>query len=160
MTTSAFIQEAIAHYDHLPLDALDAQVHSLIAQHEQFNDRECIVLYAGTNTMNPRARALLASSLGSRPSLGHPGEKYNKGMQHAEQIELICMALLRSLFKANYVEHRTPSGSLANLYACMATCQPGDAIPGIQRRGRRPSDPSRQRRGRAIRPQGARHALR
>lgn len=110
------------------LSEIDNSIHDLVARHEQLNDRDCIMLYAGTNTMNPRARALLSSSIGGRPALGHPGEKYNKGMIYSEQIEATCTVLLKRLFKAQFVEHRVASGSMANLYACMATCNPGDVI--------------------------------
>lgn len=49
-------------------------------------------------------------------------------MAHAEQLEVMLSLLLKRLFNARFVEHRVGSGSLANLYAYMATCRPGDAI--------------------------------
>jgi glycine hydroxymethyltransferase len=91
-------------------------------------DRETIGLNAGTNVMNPRAAALLARSLGNRPSLGYPGDKYEMGMEFAGEIEVVTEALVRRLFKAPYAEIRVGSGALANLYAFMATCKPGDRI--------------------------------
>ncbi len=112
----------------MSLAELDAEVHRLVAAHEQLVDHECVNLYAGTNVMNPRAAKLLASSIGSRPSLGHPGDKYNKGMVYAEQIELITAQLFRQLFHADFIEYRAPSGSIANLFAFMAVCKPGDLI--------------------------------
>jgi glycine hydroxymethyltransferase len=125
---AAFIAAQEARFNALSLDALDQETHRLIAAHERLVDHDCINLYAGTNIPNPRGSALLASSIGSRPNLGHPGAKYNKGMAHAEQLEVMLSTLLKRLFKARFVEHRVGSGSLANLYAYMATCQPGDAI--------------------------------
>jgi glycine hydroxymethyltransferase len=124
----AFNESAVAHYYDMPLDAVDVALHQLIANHEQFVDRECVNLYAGTNMPNPRVSAVQASSIGSRPNLGYPGDKYNKGMRHAEQIELMLTALLRKLFNAQFVEHRVASGSIANLYAYMALTKPGDDI--------------------------------
>ncbi len=91
-------------------------------------DEESIVLYAGTNVMDPKARALLASSLGSRPSLGHPGAKYETGLEDAEAVEMSCLAFARQVFDAPYVEYRVASGSLANLYAFMALAKPGDTL--------------------------------
>ena len=82
-----FISHHAASLNHLALNQLDAELHQHISQHEQLVDHDCINLYAGTNMLNPRAAKLLASSIGSRPSLGYPGDKYNKGMAHAEQIE-------------------------------------------------------------------------
>lgn len=120
------IEQHAARFNSMSYDALDAELHKLIDAHEQHVDRECINLYAGTNMPNPRASALLASSLGSRPNLGYPGDKYNKGMQHAEQIEIMLSELLKRLFNAQFVEYRVPSGSLANLFAYMATTKPGD----------------------------------
>jgi glycine hydroxymethyltransferase len=123
-----FIATVTQRYADLPLNALDDELHMLVTQHEQYVDHECINLYAGTNMLNPRAATLLSSSLGSRPSLGHPGDKYNKGMVYAEHIEVMLSLLLKRLLKAQFVEHRVGSGSLANLYVYMATTQPGDAI--------------------------------
>lgn len=112
----------------IDLAGLDAQLHAWVDSAERLVDRDCINLYAGTNTMNPRAKALLASSIGVRPSLGHPGEKYNKGVHEIERIEVLAVELLKRLFDAPYAEYRVPSGSIANLYAFMATCRPGDTI--------------------------------
>jgi glycine hydroxymethyltransferase len=122
------IAERAAHYRALASDDLEAEVQSLLARHEQYMDRECVSLYAGTNVMNPRAARLLSSSVGSRPSLGYPGAKYEMGMQHAEQIEIVAAELLKELFCCAYAEFRVGSGSLANLYAFMACAKPGDRI--------------------------------
>jgi len=122
------IQARAAHYRELPSDALEGELRRLAARHEQYMDHECLSLYAGTNIMNPRAAELLASSVGSRPSLGYPGAKYEMGMQDAEQIEIIAAELLKELFGCDYAEFRVGSGSLANLYAYMACTKPGDAI--------------------------------
>lgn len=107
---------------------IEARVLHLVEAHERHLDRESIGLNAGTNVMNPRAAAMLARSLGNRPSLGHPGDKYEMGMQFAEQIEVVTEALVRRLFRAPYAEIRVGSGALANLYAFVATCRSGDRI--------------------------------
>lgn len=109
-------------------DAIAERVLRLVADHERHMDRESIGLNAGTNVMNPRAASMLARSLGNRPSLGYPGDKYEMGMEFAEQIEIVAEALVRQLFGAPYAEIRVGSGALANLYVFMATCQPGDRI--------------------------------
>lgn len=123
-----FITAHEARFNALSLDDLDKEAHRLIAAHEQLVDRDCINLYAGTNIPNPRGSALLGSTIGSRPNLGHPGAKYNKGMGNADQLEVMLSTLLKRLFNARFAEHRVGSGSLANLYVYMATCQPGDSI--------------------------------
>jgi glycine hydroxymethyltransferase len=112
----------------LDTDALEQTLFSLVEKHERFYDHACLTLYAGTNVPNPKVSALLGSSLGSRPNLGYPGDKFNRGMVHAEALEVMLAELLKRLFKAPYAEYRVGSGSLANLYTYMATCQPGDVI--------------------------------
>ncbi len=110
------------------LDAIDAAVMRLVDQHERLLDAESIGLNAGTNVMNPRAAALLARSLGNRPSLGYPGDKYEMGMEFAAEIEVVAETLAKRLFAAPYAEIRVGSGALANLYSFMATAKPGDTI--------------------------------
>jgi len=85
-------------------------------------------LNPATNVMNPRAEAMLSAGLGSRPSLGYPGDKYEMGLEAIEQIEVLAAELAAEVFDARYAEIRVPSGAIANLYAFMATCEPGDTI--------------------------------
>lgn len=129
--TQRFYEEQAAHYHLLEPHDLRNAVEDALVQHERFMDHECISLYAGTNIMNPRAAKLLAASVGSRPSLGYPGDKYETGLGHAEQIEIMASELLKRIFNCQYVEFRVGSGSLANLYAYMACTKPGDRIMAL-----------------------------
>ncbi|MCS6780788.1 MAG: aminotransferase class I/II-fold pyridoxal phosphate-dependent enzyme [Geminicoccaceae bacterium] len=122
------IVERIRHYAGLGADALEAELLATLARHERFHDREVLNLYAGTNLPNPRAAALLARSVGSRPSLGWPGEKYETGLVYAQEIEIMAQSLVCEIFRCAFCEFRVASGSIANLYAFMATCRPGDRI--------------------------------
>ena len=123
-----FYDTHAARYRELAPDALEQTLFEHLANHERFYDHECLTLYAGTNIPNPKVSALLSSSLGSRPNLGYPGDKLNRGMAHAEGLEIMLTELLKRLFGAPYAEIRVGSGSLANLYTFMATCRPGDTI--------------------------------
>jgi glycine hydroxymethyltransferase len=100
----------------------------LVAQNHRIHDVECVNLNPATNIMNPRAEALLSAGLGSRASLGYPGEKYEMGLEAIEQIEVLAAELAAEVFSARYAEVRVGSGALSNLYAFMATCRPGDTI--------------------------------
>lgn len=122
------IFERVRHYAALPPDALEAELRATLDRHERLHDREVLNLYAGTNAMNPRVAAYLARSVGSRPSLGWPGDKYETGLEHAQEIEVMAQALVCEVFRCGFCEFRVASGSLANLYAFMATCRPGDRI--------------------------------
>ncbi len=89
---------------------------------------DCVQLNPAANVMNPRAEAALAAGLGSRPSLGYPGDKYEMGLEAVEQIEVIAAQLACDVFGAEFAEVRVGSGALANLYTFMACCKPGDSI--------------------------------
>ncbi len=102
-------------------------IESLVRTSEAIHDIECVNLNPATNTMSPRAVAAM-HALNPRPSLGYPGDKYEMGLEGIEQIEIIAAELAAEVFDASFAEVRIPSGALANLYAFMACCEPGDAI--------------------------------
>jgi len=104
---------------------------SLIKEHETWIDSSCINLYAASNLMSPRARALLSSTIATRVAEGHPGSKHQKGVKYLEQVEAIVVELAKKLFKANYVECRVLSGSMANLTAFGALTNHGDTIMSL-----------------------------
>ncbi|WP_420337436.1 serine hydroxymethyltransferase [Roseibium sp.] len=124
----AYVQELAARTASANLEETQARIDALIAQNLQIHDRDCFNLNPATNVMNPRAEAALAAGLGSRPSLGYPGDKYEMGLEAIEEIEVICAELCAEVFQAKFAEIRVGSGALANLYAFMATCRPGDTI--------------------------------
>ena len=105
-----------------------ARIDALIAQNRQIHDQDCFNLNPATNVMNPAAEAVLAQGLGSRPSLGYPGDKYEMGLEAIEEIEVIAAELACEVFQARYAEIRVPSGAMANLYGFMALTKPGDTI--------------------------------
>jgi len=118
----------LAALDLADLDAVDHRIHHLVDRNRDTHDRECINLNPASNVMNPRAEALLAAGLTTRASLGHPGDKYEMGLEAIEEIEVIAAEAAKAVFGAAHAELRVGSGALANLYAFMATCRPGDSI--------------------------------
>lgn len=108
----------------------DRQRHigALVAEQARWVDHECLNLNAATNVMNPYANQLAASGIGSRPSLGLPGDKYETGLAPGEEIEVIASELARRVFRCVYAETRMLSGGMANLAVYMATTRPGDII--------------------------------
>ena len=59
--------------------ALIAQIDALVAENHRIHDERGINLNPASNVMNPRAEALLSQHLGTRASLGYPGDKYEVG---------------------------------------------------------------------------------
>lgn len=108
--------------------AVLAAIEDGIALNRRIHEADAINLNPATNVMNPKAEAALASGLGSRPSLGYPGDKYEMGLEGVERIEVIAAELAAEVFGARYAEIRVPSGAIANLYAFMLAARPGDAI--------------------------------
>ncbi len=127
-TCEAYVQRIAAEAADTTVDQLDGRISSLIAENRSIHERECINLNPATNVMNPRAESVLASGIGTRPSLGYPGDKYEMGLEAIEQIEVIAAELVAEVFQSRFAEIRVGSGAMANLYAFMACTEPGDVI--------------------------------
>lgn len=118
------ISQRVAKQD---IDATENEIQALIVANLRIHENECVNLNPATNTMSPKAEAVLAKGLG-RPSLGYPGDKYEMGLEAIEKIEVIAAELVAEVFDARFAEIRVPSGAMANLFVFMATARPGDAI--------------------------------
>lgn len=107
---------------------LATRIEDLARANRRIHEEDCFNLNPATNVMSPRAEAILASGLGSRPSLGYPGAKYETGLEAIEEIEVLAAELSARVFDARFAEIRVPSGAIANLYGFMALTSPGDTI--------------------------------
>ena len=123
-----FAQKVVSGLDFSNSRALSREINNLAGLNKRIHEQQCINLNPATNIMNPRAEALLASGLGTRPSLGYPGDKYEMGLEAIEQIEVIASQLACEIFNTKYAEIRVGSGALGNLYSFMASCRAGDSI--------------------------------
>jgi glycine hydroxymethyltransferase len=122
------VAEIARHTAACDAEAIAGRLTQLIDDNRRIHEAECVNLNPATNVMNPKAEAALSAGLGSRPSLGYPGGKYEMGLEAIETIEVIAAELVGEIFQARFAEIRVPSGALANLFAFMATTQPGDDI--------------------------------
>jgi glycine hydroxymethyltransferase len=127
-TCETLVQRIARETAATPSAEILSRIEALAVKNRDIHERECFNLNPATNVMNPKAEALLASGIGSRPSLGYPGDKYEMGLEAIEEIEVIAAELCAEVFEARFAEIRVPSGAIANLYAFMATCKPGDTI--------------------------------
>jgi glycine hydroxymethyltransferase len=101
---------------------------AFVEENRVIHERDCFNLNPATNAINPRSEAMLASGVGSRPSLGYPGDKYEMGLEGVQKIEVLTAELVAQVFGAKYAEIRVPSGQIANLYAYMLAAKPGDTV--------------------------------
>lgn len=99
-----------------------------LADFQDATSARSINLNPAANVMNPRAEALLARGLSTRPALGPPGAKHEAGVEALERIEAVAVVMAQRVFGARYAEVRLPSGTIANLCAYLALTRPGDAI--------------------------------
>lgn len=123
-----YVQSVAGKTSNLPSIEIAEWIKALASQNRDIHEKQCFNLNPATNVMNPKAEALLASGMGSRPSLGYPGDKYEMGLEAVQEVEIIAAELCAEVFDATYAEIRVASGAMANLYGFMATCKPGDSI--------------------------------
>ncbi len=94
---------------------------------------ECLNLLAPEAPTSATVRQLLASEVGQRAAEGHigPANRWFAGTRHIDEIEALCVELLKRVFRARYADHRLVAGMIGNLAVYAALTQPGDAIISI-----------------------------
>jgi glycine hydroxymethyltransferase len=100
---------------------------ALLQQHHKWF-QESIPLIASENVPSPAVREALLSDFGNRYAEGWPGERVYAGCGFIDQIELICIDLMKRLFKAEFADVRPISGVVANLIMYTAFTEPGDVM--------------------------------
>ncbi|MEO3812644.1 beta-eliminating lyase-related protein [Sphaerisporangium sp. B11E5] len=115
------------------LGGLDAEgvsrtVTAALDAHRRAFDDDGIVLYAGTNTMSPRALAAHRATLSTRPSMGWPGEKFQAGLDHLDVLETLTPMRVAAVMDGGYAEVRLQSATMANLACYTALARPGDTV--------------------------------
>jgi glycine hydroxymethyltransferase len=93
-------ESLIQRYASETAEAGSEAIDALAEDNRRIHERDCFNLNPAANVMNPRAEALLSSRLGSRPSLGYPGDKYEMGLEAIEEIEVIAAELAAEVFDA------------------------------------------------------------
>jgi glycine hydroxymethyltransferase len=87
-----------------------------------------IPLIASENLLSPYAKELLISDFHSRYAEGLPGERYYEGNEQVDEVENLCLALARRLFRCSFADVRPTSGTVANLAVLKALTEPGDLV--------------------------------
>jgi len=106
------------------------QVLAAVKRNETWRGRECINLLAPEAPTSPTVRGILAAEIGTRAAEGHIGRdnRWFAGTKHIDEVESLCVELLKKVFKSRYAEHRLMGGMVANLALYHAMAQPGDVI--------------------------------
>jgi glycine hydroxymethyltransferase len=101
-----------------------------VKRNETWRGQQCLNLLAPEAPTSPTVRALLASEVGTRAAEGHIGavNRWFVGTQYIDEIEALCMELLKRCFNARYADHRLMGSMLGNLTVYTALAQPGDVV--------------------------------
>ncbi|MFB0567591.1 MAG: serine hydroxymethyltransferase, partial [Candidatus Bathyarchaeia archaeon] len=102
----------------------------LLQQHHNWF-RETIPLIASENVPSPAVREALTSDFGNRYAEGWPGERVYAGCLYIDQVELVCIDLVKKLFTAEFVDVRPISGVVSNLVVYTAFTEPGDVMMAL-----------------------------
>jgi len=109
------------------------RVRRLVDENEAWRGRRCLNLIAAESPTSPAVRALLAAEVGTRASGGHIGPltRCFAGMGTIDEIEALCVELLRKAFDAGFADHRLMGGMAGCMAACTALAEHGDTVMSL-----------------------------
>src|SRR5215472_139 len=101
-----------------------------VAGNEAWRGRQCINLLAPEAPTTPTVRSLLATEVGIRAAEGHVGRvnRWFAGTQYIDEIESLCIELLKQVFHSRYADHRLVASMIGNMVVYAAMTRPGDTI--------------------------------
>ena len=104
-----------------------------VNRNAQWRGTECINLLAPEALVSPTVRMLLSSEVGQRAAEGHIGSvnRWFAGTKYIDEIEALCVELLKKLFHSNYAEHRLVASMIGNMAVYAALTEPGDTIMSL-----------------------------
>jgi glycine hydroxymethyltransferase len=112
---------------------MQREVVAAVERNEHWRGRECINLLAPEALVSPTVQRLLSSEVGQRAAEGHigPVNRWFAGTRHIDEIESLCVELLKRLFGSRYAEHRLVASMLGNMAVYAALTEPGDTIMSL-----------------------------
>ncbi len=115
------------------LQEMQEAVLAAVARNEEWRGKRCLNLLAPEAPTSPTVRALLSSEIGTRAAEGHIGaaNRWFAGTQHIDEVEALCVELLKQVFQARYADHRLVASMIGNLAVYTALAQPGDVIMSV-----------------------------
>ncbi len=105
-------------------------VKDAVNRNQCWRGQQCINLVAAEAPSSPSARSLLASEIGIRASGGHIGRdnRFFTGMALIDEVESLCVELLKKAFRCKYADHRLMGGMAGVMAAYTALASPGDCV--------------------------------
>jgi glycine hydroxymethyltransferase len=104
-----------------------------VKRNEEWRGKQCINLLAPEAPTSPAVRALLSSEVGTRAAEGHIGKvnRWFAATKYIDEIEALCVELLKQVFRSRYADHRLIASMIGNLAVYTALTEPGDVIMSI-----------------------------
>jgi len=101
-----------------------------VQRNEDWRGKRCINLLAPEAPTSPTVRKLLSAEIGTRAAEGHIGRvnRWFAGTQYIDEVESLCVELLKRAFRCRYADHRLMGSMLGNMAVYHALTQPGDTI--------------------------------
>src|SRR5881227_672952 len=115
------------------LQDIQVGVLAAVARNEEWRGKRCLNLLAPEAPTSPTVRALLSAEVGTRAAEGHIGalNRWFAGTQYIDEIEALCVELLKKVFRARYADHRLVASMIGNMAVYTALTQPGDVIMSV-----------------------------
>ncbi|WP_175614825.1 serine hydroxymethyltransferase [Piscibacillus halophilus] len=109
------------------------EVFNSVRRNEIWRGNECLNLLAPEAPTSPLVRELLSSEVGTRAAEGHIGklERWFAGTQFIDEIEALCIELLKKAFGVSYADHRLVAGMIGNMTVYTTLTEPGDSIMSL-----------------------------
>jgi glycine hydroxymethyltransferase len=106
---------------------------SAVKRNEKWRGEQCINLLAPEAPTSPTVRALLSAEVGTRAAEGHIGKvnRWFAGTKYIDEIEALCVELLKKAFRARFADHRLVASMIGNLAVYTSLTEPGDVIMSI-----------------------------
>jgi len=104
-----------------------------VRRNETWRGRQCINLLAPEAPTSPVVRKLLSSEIGTRAAEGHIGsvQRWFAGTRYIDEVEALCVELLKKAFRCRYADHRLMGSMLGNMAVYYAMAEPGDVIMSV-----------------------------
>lgn len=106
------------------------QVVAAVDRNARWRGEQCINLLAPEAPTSPTVRRLLSSEIGTRAAEGHIGRvnRWFAGTQHIDEVESLCVELLKRCFRSDYADHRLVASMIGNMAFYAALSEPGDVV--------------------------------
>ena len=93
--------------------------------------RNGLGMIASENIISPMVQKIVASDLHGRYAEGLPGKRYYQGCDDFDTIESLGISLAKQVFRAQFANIQSTSGTVSNIAALKALAKPGDKITAV-----------------------------